>query len=103
MTIIVLTSIWIIYKRNVYVGKVRNDCIKNWIAIQKDLSQNAISESQKKYGIITEEKAKTVVALYAAILAMNEKVGSDPDTSIKNAGYIVYAYLGGQAKREIIN
>lgn len=70
-----------------------------------DISEaiNAISESQKEYGIITEEKAKTVVALYAAILAMNEKAGSDPDTSIKNAGYIVYAYLRGQAKREIIN
>lgn len=50
-----------------------------------------------------EEKAKTVVALYVSILAMNEKAGSEPDTSIKNAGYIVYAYLGGQVKREIIN
>lgn len=32
---------------------------------------------------------------------MNEKAGADPNDSVKNAGYVLYAYLGGQAKREI--
>ncbi len=61
----------------------------------------AITESQKEHGQITDDRAKNVVALYGALLAMNEKTGSDPTDSVKNAGYVVYAYLGGQAKREI--
>ncbi len=61
----------------------------------------AITESQKEHGEITDERAKNVVALYGALLSMNEKIGSDPTDSVRNAGYVVYAYLGGQAKREI--
>ena len=61
----------------------------------------AISEAQKEHGEITDEKAKNVVALYGALLAMNENAGADANDSVRNAGYVVYAYLGGQAKREI--
>ena len=61
----------------------------------------SISKAQKEHGDITDEKAKNIVALYAALLAMNEKAGADPNDSVKNAGYVLYAYLGGQAKREI--
>lgn len=61
----------------------------------------SISEAQDEHGIISDEKAKNVVALYAALLSMNEKAGADPADSVRNAGYVVYAYLGGQAKREI--
>ena len=62
----------------------------------------SVVEAQNEYGVVTDEKAKNVVALYAALLAMNENAGADPNDSVKNAGYILYAYLGGQAKREII-
>lgn len=61
----------------------------------------SITEAQNEHGIISDEKAKNVVALYAALLSMNEKAGADPADSVKSAGYVVYAYLGGQAKREV--
>lgn len=61
----------------------------------------SVVEAQNEHGVVTDEKAKNVVALYAALLAMNENAGADPNDSVKNAGYILYAYLGGQAKREI--
>ena len=61
----------------------------------------AITEAQKEHGEVTDEKAKNVVALYGALLSMNEHAGADATDSVRNAGYVVYAYLGGQAKREI--
>ena len=61
----------------------------------------AITEAQKEHGEVTDEKAKNVVALYGALLAMNEHAGGDANDSVRNTGYVVYAYLGGQAKREI--
>lgn len=61
----------------------------------------AISEAQKEHGVITDEKARNVVALYAALLTMGEKAGADAEDAVRNAGYVVYAYLGGQARRDI--
>lgn len=61
----------------------------------------SITETQNEYGAITDEKAKNVVALYAALLNMNEKAGADGSDAVRNASYVVYAYLGGQAKRQI--
>lgn len=61
----------------------------------------SITEAQSEYGTITDEKAKNVVALYAALLSMNEKAGADGSDAVRNASYVVYAYLGGQAKRQI--
>ena len=62
----------------------------------------AITEAQKEHGEITDDRAKNVVALYGALLSMNERAGADAADSVRNAGYVVYAYLGGQAKREIM-
>lgn len=61
----------------------------------------AIQEAQNQYCEINDEKARTVLALYSAILGMNQRAGADSVDSVKNAGYIAYAYLGGQAKRDI--
>ena len=61
----------------------------------------AVTETQKEYGDITDDKAKTVVALYAALLSMNNRIGANPSESVRNAGYVLYAYLGGQARRDI--
>ena len=61
----------------------------------------AITEAQKDHGSITEDRAKNLVALYGALLSMNEKAGAEPTDAVRNAGYVVYAYLGGQAKREV--
>ena len=61
----------------------------------------AVSETQKEYGEITDEKAKTVVALYAALLSINDRIGANPTESVRNAGYVLYAFLGGQARRDI--
>ncbi len=61
----------------------------------------AVMAAQKEFGTITDEKAQNVVALYSAILSMNEKRGVDPTEAVKNASFVLYAFLGGQAKREI--
>lgn len=61
----------------------------------------SVVEAQEKYGEIKEDDARNAVALYGALLAMNERVGASGVDSVRNAGYILYAYLGGQAKREI--
>lgn len=62
----------------------------------------AISSAQKDYGEVTEEKAKNLIALYGALLTMNEKCGAEGPEAVNNASYVAYAYLGGQAKREQI-
>ena len=62
----------------------------------------AISEAQKEHGEVTEEKAKNPIALYGALLTMNEKCGAESPEAVNNASYVAYAYLGGQAKREQI-
>ena len=61
----------------------------------------AIIEAQKKSGEVSDERAQNVIALYAALLSMNQRAGAPGIESVKNAGYVMYAYLGGQAKREI--
>ena len=61
----------------------------------------SITKAQSEHGSITDEKAKNVIALYATLLSMNEKAGADGSDSVRNASYVVYAYLGGQAKRQI--
>ena len=69
----------------------------------RDVSETLLSvaEAQKEHGSITDDRAKNVVALYGALLSMNERAGADPADAVRNAGHVVYAYLGGQAKREI--
>ena len=67
------------------------------------ISDNVLSvmAAQNEFGTITDEKAKNVIALYSAILSMNGKRGVDPNEAVKNASFVLYAFLGGQAKREI--
>ena len=62
----------------------------------------AISEAQKEHVEVTEEKAKNLIALYGALLTMNEQCGAEGPEAVNNASYVAYAYLGGQAKREQI-
>lgn len=61
----------------------------------------SVKDAQAAYGSVSEDKAKEIIALYGALLSMNQKAGIDPSESVRNAGYIVYAYLGGQAKRDV--
>lgn len=61
----------------------------------------AVIDAQKEYGVVSDEKARNIIALYAALLGMNERTGAPAIDAVKNAGYVMYAYLGGQAKREI--
>lgn len=59
-----------------------------------------ITEAQIENGEITDARAKNVVALYSALLSMNERAGTDATDSVRNAGYVVYAYLGGDKQNE---
>lgn len=56
----------------------------------------AIEKSQKEWGEISDQKAKNAISLYAALLAISKEYGG---TDIEGAGYMVYAFLGGQARR----
>lgn len=69
----------------------------------KQLSDNVLAaiEAQKEFGSITDEKARNTVALYSALLGMNQRAGADGTEAVQNAGYVMYAYLGGQARRDI--
>lgn len=60
-----------------------------------------VSEAQAEFGSVSSERAKEVLALYGALLTVTGKAGCSGETSAQNAGYILYAFLGGQAKREI--
>ena len=61
----------------------------------------AVSEAQEQHGAVTDEKARNIIALYGALLAMSQKAGVDAEDAVRNASYILYAYLGGQARRDI--
>ncbi len=61
----------------------------------------AIREVQEEYGDVTEEKAKNAIALYAGLISVARKAGADGADAVENASYILYAYLGGQAARNI--
>ena len=70
----------------------------------------ALKEAENEYGKLNDEKARTAAALYCAILNMslnakgeNARGTADVDNCITTAGYVLYAFLGGQAKREINN
>lgn len=69
----------------------------------KQLSHNVLAaiDAQKEFGSITDEKARNAVALYSALLGMNQRAGADGAEAVRNAGYVMYAYLGGQARRDI--
>ena len=60
-----------------------------------------IAKAQEEHGALTDDRAKNTITLYAAILEMNERKGAKGNESIENASYITYAYLGGQARRDI--
>lgn len=90
----------------VEMRSVVEDLRKEYNALQEKIngisdSITAVQEAQEKYGDVTDEKARNAMALYAALLSMSAKAGADPEDTVRNAGYIVHAYLGGQAKREI--
>ena len=61
----------------------------------------SISEAQEQYGVVTDQKAQNVIALYGALMTMNEKRGVPAAESAASIGYIMYAFLGGQAKRDV--
>ena len=60
-----------------------------------------IAQAQEEHGTLTDDKARNAVALYGAIINMNEHAGAKGADSVNNAGYVTYAFLGGQAKRDI--
>lgn len=87
-------------KRTVDALKIEFRDLKEKINQVSNTIQSVV-EAQEQYGEIKEDDARNALALYGALLTMNERVGASGADSVKNAGYILYAYLGGQAKREI--
>ena len=60
-----------------------------------------IAKAQEEHGVLTDDKARNAVTLYASIINMNERAGAKGADSVNNAGYVTYAFLGGQAKRDV--
>ena len=58
----------------------------------------SIIEIEKEYDGVLSQKAKEVVAMYNALINIGDKKNADPDISVRNAGFVMYAYLGGKAK-----
>lgn len=54
-------------------------------------------ELRDEIGAASSEKAKEAAALYSSLIALGVSSGANPTTAVINAGYILYAYLGGQA------
>ena len=59
-----------------------------------------IKKTEEEYGEITDERAKTAISLFAAIINISKGRNADINNAVNSAGYIVYAYLGGQGKRD---
>ena len=57
---------------------------------------------KKEMDDVLSPRAKEAVVLYQTLVGIGNKKNADPDVSVRNAGFIVYAYLGGKA-RTIIN
>ena len=92
------------------VKKVSNHITKKVAEKLEEMFKNDREDFEKKwddikvfieYGSITDEKARNTVALYSALLGMNQRAGADGTEAVQNAGYVMYAYLGGQARRDI--
>ncbi len=67
------------------------------------ISQNlqALTEAQEKAEDLEDSRAKDTIALYSALISVAMKSGADGASAVENAGYILYAYLGGQAARNV--
>lgn len=61
----------------------------------------ALTEAQEKSGDLEDSRAKDTIALYSALISVAVKSGADGASAVENAGYILYAYLGGQAARNV--
>lgn len=59
---------------------------------------DSIIEIESEYKGLLSPKAKEVIAMYNALVNIGDKKNADPNSSVRNAGFVVYAYLGGKAK-----
>lgn len=61
-----------------------------------------VEEKKEEYKVeAMDDRAKNAIIMFSTMLSMSKKQGCDGAESVKNASYCVYAYLGGQAKRDI--
>lgn len=67
---------------------------------RKELKE--LIDFKKEMDDVLSPRAKEVVVLYQTLVGIGNKKNADPNVSVRNAGFIVYAYLGGKA-RTIIN
>jgi len=62
-----------------------------------------VKEAQEKYGMVTDEKGYTVLAMFSALLCMCGKTSATADKSLESISHILFAYLGGQARGNVNN
>lgn len=52
--------------------------------------------------VYQSKKSEDTLALYNAILSANSQITDDGQTAVESASHVVYAFLGGQAARNIV-
>lgn len=99
----------LIREARIQVDEMKNlveDLRVEFFSLKKKIEETAgflldVVKIQRERGELSDERAKNALIFYAAILEMNARAGARGKESVDNAGYVTYAYLGGQAKREI--
>lgn len=61
-----------------------------------------ISETQDEFGALTDERAKNALTLFASLLRIIKKMQVDDADAVGSTSYILYAYLGGQARQQVL-
>lgn len=88
------------------LARVNDEMVKEMKSVSSVIKD--VSDAQKDYGTVTDERAKNALALYCSIVSASCALKKDNNPFrdaldfneiVKSAGYITYAYLGGQARR----
>lgn len=85
--------------------EIVHDLRKQYTEIVRQMQEitgtlQGLKEAQEQYGAITDEKARNAVALYMALISVAQKAGADGGDAVENAGYSLYAYLGGMPRNK---
>ncbi len=66
--------------------------------INRKSELEGLVDFKKEMDDLLSTKAKEAVVLYQTLVGIGDKKNADPNVSVRNAGFIVYAYLGGKAR-----
>lgn len=80
--------------------QIQAKAFENISKISKTLT--AVLSAEEKYGDVMKDDSKDLIATFACLLDMCLSKNVSPTAAVDDISYILYAKLGGQAKREIV-